>query len=113
MADYAVQLPTLTATAPTSRTTSGGGDSITGVSSGVPLFLRFTNGATTSDVTINDPTSSSPEGANQFDPDVKFTIVSASRIIKINSPARFINPTTGKVDLTYTSVTGLTFEAWQ
>lgn len=114
MANLAVQKPALLAAVPTSNTTAGGGDNITGVSSGTPLYLRFTVGATPSTVTIDDPTSQQPEQAAAFNPDLTFTVAaSTSRIIKISNPARFINPSTGVVALTYTSVTGLVVEIWQ
>lgn len=114
MATVAVQRPTLTAAVPTSTTAAGGGDSISGVSGGSPLFIRFTVGANATTVTIDDPNSQTPEGATAFNPDITSgSFTSASRIMKINNPSRFINPTTGLINMTYNQVVGLVWEAWQ
>lgn len=113
MADIAVQKPALLAAAPTSTAASGGGDTLTSFSADSPLYLRFTVGANSTTVTIDDPNTQSPEQAAAFNPDVQFTFISASRIVKIAKPARFVNASTGKIALTYSQVTGLTVEAWQ
>ena len=115
MADIACQKPNLTAAIPTSTAANAGGDKITGVSSGAPLYLRFTVGANATTVTIDDPTSVTPEGASAFNPDITTgSFTSASRILKISNPARFMNPAdSNKIALTYNQVVGLLVEAYQ
>lgn len=81
------------------------------------LHLRFANtsGSITT-VTLDDPTSASPESATQFNPDVAIAIPATTgvRVVRLDGDRlrRFRDVTTGRINLTYSAVTNLAVEAY-
>lgn len=60
-------------------------------------------------VTINDPTTLAPAGAAAFDPDVIVNVAAGSSMMILLDPIdRFIDETTGQVNITYSVTTGMT-----
>jgi|SRR5690348_2756793 hypothetical protein len=115
MANITAVNPGLTGTAPTIVTAGASGDIIVGASGAVPLWIRFINadGAAVRTITFDDPTSSGPSSAKQFDPDVAVTVpISSTRVVKLDQPSRFFNAT-GGIAMTYSANASLTFEVYQ
>jgi hypothetical protein len=113
MAALTVQNASLTGTNPTANAAGASGDTITANSQ---FYLRITNAHASASrtVTIDDPTSVSPDGATTFNPDVAITVPAlSSRLVKIASPGRFTNTSTGVINLTYSSNADLTIEVFQ
>lgn len=80
-------------------------------------WLRFTNTAgSITTITIDDPTSVTPESATAFNPDVAVAVPATTgvRVIRLEGDRlrRFRDPATGRVNLTYSSVTNLACEAF-
>lgn len=93
---------------------AGGGDSI--VLSGAVLLLAFRNGdASTHTITLNSQVNPSfPGGASSEDVNPAMTVVAgATRYVRIPQAdfPRFANPTTGMLDVTYSSATSQFVEA--
>lgn len=115
MATITPDVPGLTAAAPTVSVASAGGDLITPHGDDT-LYLRLKNAnvSTARTVTMDDPTSASPDGATQFNPDVAWVVgASATVIVTIRNPKRFINTSDGKIHLTYSSEADLTMECYR
>lgn len=79
------------------------------------LAIRITNGSGVSiNVTLDDPTSTTPEGVGvTFSPDPVFPIAAAaSRYIVLNRDrkTRFTNPANGRISWTYSAATTVTVE---
>lgn len=109
--DVAVQTLSLAATTPTARTADAAGNTFTPPPSG-PVNIRIVNGSGGSiTCTVDDPTTGTPEAATQFNPDAALVVpASGTRAFKIANPARFTDPTTGKITLAWSSATSVTFE---
>lgn len=85
------------------------------VAIGDEVLIRFANtsgGAIT--VTLDDPTSTSPESATQFNPDVAVSVPATTgvRYIWLDATrlARFRDPATGRINYTTSAQSGLTCE---
>lgn len=90
---------------------AGGGDT---VQPGDHTFLHVKNGGGAPiTVTIDDPTSVSPPGASQFNPDLSVSVTNAQERMIGPLTARFANPATGLVNITYSGVTTVTVGAFQ
>jgi hypothetical protein len=81
------------------------------------LWLRFTNTAgSITTITLDDPTSLSPESATQFNPDVAIAVPATTgvRVIRLEGDRlrRFRDPATGRINIAYSSVTSLACEAF-
>ena len=81
------------------------------------LVLRFVNtsgGIIT--VTLDDPTSVSPPSATAFNPDAAVAVPATTGVRRVNlsgaALARFRDPATGRVNLTYSAVASFTVEAF-
>lgn len=106
----------LAGSTPTAITPAGGlTDSI--VMSGSGLLLRFISTTGTPTITLqSEQFPSFPGGQQAADVDPVLTLGSgATRVVKIPSGdyPRFADPTTGLLDLVYSSAANWTFEAWQ
>ncbi len=91
---------------------SGGGDSIS-AGRGQTYLVHFRNGSGGSiTVTVNDPTSTTPEGAKQFDPDTTIVVpAGAERLARLSS-SRFMDAD-GNILMTYSGVTSLTVAVYR
>lgn len=82
---------------------------------GTDVVVRIHNGSgSTVTVTLDDPTTSQPEGAAAINADAVISIPTlTARYIVLNKArrARFANPADGKVSWTYSAVTTVTVEA--
>ena len=99
--------------APTFVAAAGGGDKVRvrdEPDSGGRTFLVVKNGSGASvTVTLDDPNSSAPVGALQFNPDVAVAVpAGAERWIGPLSDGRFTNDSDGLVAWTYSAVTSVT-----
>jgi len=86
---------------------AGGGDTIAGAetaSDGVYLLVKNTNAATR-DVTVADPRLTDLGLAH---PDTVVTVGATTGDVAIPIYARYVDPATGLVNITYTAVTGVT-----
>ncbi len=110
-----VQTASLTPVAPGPFTADATGDKFAMPTTGGPVYLRVSNGSGGSiTCTIDDPNSPSPTGASAFNPDVAFAVpATSSRVVKIDSSARFANAADNLVALAWSAVTSVTFELWQ
>lgn len=104
-----VQLPSLSATTPTLFAADAAGDNFTPPGSN-PVFLWIVNGSGSSvTATVDDPTSVTPEAATQWNPDAACVIpAGGTRLFKLGAVARFTDPTTGKVTISWSAVTSVT-----
>jgi len=109
MAVLSVQNTSLAGSVLTTAAAAGGGDSFA-AGPDENYFLQVTNGGGGSiNVIINDPNTASPAGATAFNPDVTVAVAaSATKTIKLASPRRFIDTTTGRIDIAYSSATSVT-----
>jgi hypothetical protein len=104
------------AVAPTPITPDAAGNYIV-VGTNDRIWLRYTNtSGSIITVTLDDPTSASPESATQFNPDVAVAIPATTgvRVIRLDSDRlrRFRDPGTGRINITYSAVTNLACEAF-
>lgn len=70
------------------------------------LLLRFTNtGGSPVTVTVDDPTSVAPAAATQFNPDISVAVPATTgvRSFLIPDVTRFVDPTTGQLNWTYSA----------
>lgn len=107
------EMTTPTAIANGAVSASGGGDYfIPGSNS--PIFIYVANGHSSSQsVVFDDPNSRTPEGATQFNPDVTISVPNAdNRLIPLRNPSRFVDPATGRINLSYSGVTSLTIKVF-
>lgn len=76
-------------------------------------LIRVINGSGSSTtLTVDDPTSVGPTGATQFNPDAALACpAGAARVCALPS-GRFVDPATGKVILTWSVATSVTFELY-
>lgn len=68
------------------------------------LLLRFTNtGGSPVTVTMDDPTSVTPVAATAFNPDIGVAVpaTTGERVFMIPDVTRFTDPSTGRVNWTY------------
>lgn len=112
MATLTKQQIVTTGLAPTFAACAGGGDK---VAPGDTTFIEVKNasaGALT--VTIDDPNSASPSGAQAFNPDLSVSVpaTTGDRMIGPLPAARFANSADGLVAITYSGVTSLTIGAF-
>lgn len=87
------------------------------VASNDQLWLRYSNtSGSPITVTIDDPTSATPESATQFNPDVAISVPATTgvRVIRLDKDRvrRFRDPATGRINITYSAVTNLACEAF-
>ena len=106
-----VQVPSLTAAAPTVTTADATGNNFAPIGSG-PHYLRITNGSGGSiTCTIDDVNSVGPDGATSFNADVVATVpAGTTRLVKMGALGRFTSGTTGLVALAWSAATSVTFE---
>jgi hypothetical protein len=117
MATYTVQSVVETGLNPT-YTAVGATDTFTPASADLDKIhiLHVKNGGGTPDtVSVDDPNSTSPAGAAQFNPDLSVSVpaTTGDRLIRIN-PRRHVAAGTGAVTVTHsftTSVTAAVFVA--
>lgn len=81
------------------------------------VHLRFTNtSGSIITVTLDDPTSTSPESATQFNPDVAIAVPATTgvRIVRLDGDRlrRFRDAATNRINLTYSAITNLAVEAY-
>lgn len=81
------------------------------------LVLRFANtSGSIVTVTVDDPTSVTPANATAFNPDVAIAVPATTGVRRLelsgSSLARFRDPATGRVNLTYSAVASFTVEAF-
>lgn len=88
-----------------------GGDKCT---AGPAVFLHVKNGGGAPiTVTVDDPTSVSPSGAQAFNPDLSVVVTNAQERMIGPLTDRFTNPTDGLVAWTYSGVTTVTVGVFQ
>lgn len=88
-----------------------GGDQFNG--RGGAFLIHVVNGDSSShDVVIDDPTSTAPQDAAEFDPDVVVNVPAGEeRWIGIRNPRRFVNAADGLISLSYpTGATSVTLQ---
>lgn len=96
---------------PTFAAAAGGGDK---VQAGPAVFLVVKNGGGAPiTVTIDDPTSVSPAGAQAFNPDLSVSVTNAQERWIGPLTDRFTNPADGLVAWTYSGVTTVTVGVFQ
>lgn len=110
----AVQKFTALTTTPTANASDATGNYIT-VALGDRVQLRFANTSGSAiTVTFDDPTSTSPESATAFNPDVAVVVPATTgvRYVAFSGArlARFRDPATGRINWTPSAATGLTVE---
>ena len=111
MATLAKQTITPTGLNPTYTAAAGGGDK---VQAGPNVFLHVKNGGGAPiTVTIDDPTSVGPSGAQSFNPDLSVSVTNAQERMIGPLTDRFTNPADGLVAITYSGVTTVTVAAFQ
>jgi len=81
------------------------------------LWLRYTNTAgSITTITLDDPTSVTPESATAFNADVAVAVPATTgvRVIRLEGDRlrRFRDPATGRINISYSSVTSLACEAF-
>jgi hypothetical protein len=78
--------------------------------SGARYLIHIKNaGASPDNVKINDPTSLAPAGATTFDSDLTVTVTNATeKMILIDNIDRWVDPATGRVDITNSFITSVT-----
>jgi hypothetical protein len=100
-----IQTPTGLVITPTVNTNpdSTGSYVVPSVAGVNKLVLRVTNTGTQRTLKFDDPTSATPVGATQFDPDVSVVIPATTgvRYVVIDNVARFVDPATGRISWTY------------
>lgn len=109
-----VQKPTTLTITPTANASDATGNYVA-VALGDRVQLRFANtsgGAIT--VTLDDPTSTTPENATAWNPDVAVSVPATTGVRYINLEgarlARFRDPATGRINWTTSAQTGLATE---
>lgn len=96
--------------APLTNTCTAGPDTIPVAATGRYL-LRFNNtGGAPVTVTIDDPVSQNPGNATQFNPDVPLAVTNAQARAQTIDVARFRDPTTGNITLSYSATPTMTVE---
>jgi len=107
MATLATQVITPTGLAPTFAAAAGGGDKVT---PGDSRFVEIKNvGGSPCVVTIDDPNSVTPVGAQSFNPDLSVSVPATTGDRMIGPlGARFANQADGLVAITYSQVTSVT-----
>lgn len=109
--NVAVQTLGLTATPSALSADATNGNAFTPLSDST--LLRIINGSGSSTTcTVDDPTSVSPSGATQFNPDASIACPAGAARMCVLSTARFADPTTGKVNLAWSVGTSVTFELY-
>lgn len=81
------------------------------------VLLRFANASgSIITITLDDPSSVTPESATAFNPDVAIAVPATTgvRTIRLTGDRvrRFRDPATGRINWTYSAVTSLTAEAY-
>lgn len=72
-------------------------------------ILHVKNGGGSADsVVINDPNSASPSSATAFNADVTVSVPNGQERMIALDPARFIDPATGRIDITHSFTTSVT-----
>ena len=90
---------------------AGGGDK---VAPGPTTFLHVKNGGGAPiTVTVDDPTSVGPAGAQAFNPDLSVSVTNAQERMIGPITERFANPADGLAAITYSGVTTVTVAAFQ
>jgi hypothetical protein len=105
MADLAVQTPTLSGVTVSYVSAAGGGDRFTNNGT---TFLYFKSTGAAISVTANSVTACD----QGFDHDITVQITSTGETVVGPFPTARFNSADGKVDLTYTGVTGVTVAAF-
>lgn len=109
-----VQKPTALTITPTANASDATGNYVVvGAHDRVQLRFANTSGAIIT-VTLDDPTSVTPESATQFNPDVAVAVPATTGVRYINLEgarlARFRDPATGRINWTPSAATGLAVE---
>jgi hypothetical protein len=109
VANYAPDVATLAGTTPTFHAAAAG-DSFDN-NGNVLLYIKSTGTLTV--LTVDAPGAFGPTAAKQFDPDVGFTTpATGDRVLGPFPTARF-NDVNGRVQLAWSSLTGITWAAVQ
>jgi hypothetical protein len=108
MAALTVQVPTVAGLAPSYAAAAGGGDTFVPGSSGTHILHVKNGGGSAITVTVDDAVSVTPGSAKQFDPDIGISVPNGGERMIAIDPARFNNPSTGVVAITYSAVTSVT-----
>lgn len=113
MANLTIQSVDTDGVNPSLQAAAGGGDTMTPTDAG-PHFIEVNNaGGGSINVVLDDPTSTDPGAATQFNPDVTVAVTNGQRrLIKVDV-ARYKNPSTGLVSWTYSGVTSVTVGAFK
>lgn len=106
MATLAKQMVVPTGLAPTYAAAAGGGDKVTPADGSWIHVKNGSGGALT--VTVDDPTSVGPVGAQAFNPDLSVSVPAAGERLIGPIGARYANPADGLAAITYSGVTSLT-----
>lgn len=97
---------------PTANVADATGNFVIPADSRQDLAIRITNasaGAITA--TLDDVSTTTPEGAQSFNPDVQLSVPAASsRYFLISDLPRFVNPTNGRISWTYSAAASVTVE---
>ena len=106
-----INAPTLVpGAAPLTNTCTAGPDTIPVAATG-RYMLRFNNtGGAPVTVTFDDPISANPGSATAFNPDVPVTVTNAQARTPTIDVARFRDPATGNITLTYSVSPTMTVE---
>lgn len=81
----------------------------------VMLIFKNTSGSIVT-VTLDDPTSTTPESATAFNPDVAISVAATTgiRVVRLTGARlrRFRDPATNRINWTYSAATNVTVEAY-
>lgn len=106
MANLTVQDGAVTGITPNMQAAAGGGDTFDNNGN---VLVEIANGSGSPiTVTFDDPGSTTPPGATQFNPDVAVVVPAAGRRIVGPLPPYRFNNAQGRVAMTYSGVTSLT-----
>lgn len=106
-----INVPALVpAGAPTTNAATAGPDTIALQPFGKYMLIFNNTGGAPVTVTYNDPVSQNPGNATQFNPDVPVVVTNAQRRVSFVDAARFRDPVSGNMELSYSVTPTMTVE---